>query len=346
MAKRLDGLLGVLNGAVGDYLARTDNGLATPMQLIHRGAPLPVDRAALAEAHPHATGRVVVLLPGIMCTETVWQLPRTAASATRPDGAPATDYGAMLARDLGFTPLYLRYNTGLAIPDNGASLAALLESLVGEYPAPLTEILLLGFSMGGLVARSACHVAHQRGQHWLRLVRRAIYLGTPHRGAPFERLGRTVARLLQSVDDPVTRLLADIANLRSDGVKDLGDADLRHEDRARRTPTVGLRDPAHPVALLPQIEHYLVAGTLSPAPWLAALFGDTLVPLGSATDGAVPELAGAELPAGHVKVVPGLAHLTLAHHSAVYAHIRSWCEPDTALGDKSSAAQANDSASR
>jgi triacylglycerol lipase len=235
----------------------------------------------------------------------------------------------LLRRDLGVTPLYLRYNTGLAIPDNGALLASLLEQLVDEYPAPLAEIVLLGFSMGGLVARSACHVATEQGHRWLGLVRRSIYLGTPHQGAPFERVGRVVARLLQAVDDPVTRLLADIANLRSDGVKDLGDADLRHQDRERRVASVLLRDPEHPVPLLPAIQHYLVAGTLSPSPWLTALLGDAIVPIGSATDGQAARAAAPELPSDHLKIVPGVAHMTLAHHSAVYAHIRGWCELET-----------------
>ena len=77
-----------------------------------------------------------------MCTEDAW---------TFPDGS---DYGSLLARDLGYTPISLRYNTGRAIPDNGADLARLLGQLVAEYPVPIAEILPLGFSMGGQVIRS------------------------------------------------------------------------------------------------------------------------------------------------------------------------------------------------
>jgi hypothetical protein len=139
-------------------------------------------------------------------------------------------------------------------------------------------------------------------------------------------VGRVVASLLQSLDDPVTRLLGDIGNLRSDGVKDLGDADLRHEDRARRQSTIALRDAEHPVPLLPEIRHYLVAGTLSPSPWFTALFGDSIVPVASATNGQAQGALSAGLPPEHVKIVRGLAHMTLARHPAVYAHIRAWCE--------------------
>src|SRR5262249_14992739 len=163
------------------------------------------------------SSRVAVLVHGLMCTESVWRFP---------DG---TDYGTRLAADLGFTPLYVRYNSGRSIADSGASLARLLTALVEAYPCPIEEIAFIGDNMGGLVVRSACHAATMEQHRWLDLVRRAIYVGTPHLGAPLERLGRVVTSVLGAIDDPYTRLIAEVAELRSDGVKDLGDADLRHE---------------------------------------------------------------------------------------------------------------------
>src|SRR5690348_11943841 len=103
MGKRLDLALGILNGTVGDHLARAGNGLAIPMALIADGRRLAIDRSALLRAHPNASPRLVLLVHGLMSNESVW---------TFPDGS---DYGSLLTRDLGFTPLYLRYNTGLAI---------------------------------------------------------------------------------------------------------------------------------------------------------------------------------------------------------------------------------------
>ena len=314
MGKKLESALGILNGTIGDYLARTGNGLATPMGLVHAGRPLPVLRGALAAAYPDARRRVVVLLHGIMCTETVWELPG------------GGDYGAFLARDFGYTPLYVRYNSGLAIAANGIALAELLEALLAEWPVPLEEILLLGFSMGGLVARSACHAASAERFHWVPRVKRAIYVGTPHLGAPLERLGRTATRMLHAVGDPYARLVAEIGDLRSDGIKDLGDADLRHEDRAGSKSGLALRDARHPVPLLPGIAHYLVAGSLANDPRLAALFGDALVPLASGTNGLRTEPGTRALPPGHVKVFADMGHMTLAHHEHVYAQIREWCE--------------------
>jgi triacylglycerol lipase len=313
MGKKLENALGIINGTIGDYLARTGNGLATPMGLVHAGQPLAVEREALAQAYPDASGRVVVLLHGVMCTEAVWELPA------------GGDYGAFLARDFGFSPLYVRYNSGLAIADNGLALAELAESLVAEWPRPIEEILLLGFSMGGLVARSACHVASAERFTWLPRVRRAIYVGTPHLGAPLERIGRTATKLLRAVGDPYARLVAEIGDLRSEGVKDLGDAHLRHEDRAGAE-SLALGDARHPVPLLPEIKHYLVAGSLASEPRLAALFGDALVPLASGTNGLRAAPGTLALPPGHVKVFADMGHMTLAHHRDVYAQIHEWCE--------------------
>ncbi len=314
MGEKLELSLGVLNGLLGDYLERTQNGLATDMQCVHSGEPLPLERAALERAHPNASSRLVVLVHGSMCTESVWKM------------ADGSDFGSRLARDFGFTPYSVRYNSGLAIPDNGEALARLLESLRLAHPVPVDEIFPIGFSMGGLVIRSACHVASVEGHGWLPLVGRAVYVGTPHRGALLERVGRVFTKLLKSIDDPYTRLVAQIGDLRSDGVKDMGDADLRHDDRQRRIASIGLRDPVHPVPLLDGISHYLVAGSLSSHPKLAALFGDALVPVPSATDGHCGSADSFALPPSHVKLLTGVAHLELARHPDVYAQIRAWCE--------------------
>jgi hypothetical protein len=314
VGRKLEASLAVLNGAIGDYLARTGNGLATEMAVLARvgdDAPLSLDRASVAGAlGDRATPRLAVFVHGLMCTETIWEMP---------DG---TDYGTRLAQDAGYTPLYLRYNSGLAIADNGARLAVTLDALVEAYPTPIEEIVPIGYSMGGLVVRSSCHVATQAGSsRWLPLVKRAVYLGTPHNGAPLERVGRTVARVLRAIDDPYTRLVAEIADLRSSGVKDLGHADLRYEDRVEGP---RLRDPRHPVPLLPSIRHYLAAGSLSADPWLTMLFGDAMVPVSSATAGLADGTRDV-LPPDHIKVFPGLSHLMMTRDPHIYEAVRAWC---------------------
>jgi hypothetical protein len=301
MGGRIDASIAILNGVLGDYLARTDNGLATTIDVFpstSARSPLRLEPAGLSGALPaEPPRRVCLLVHGLMCNESVWRMV---------DGA---DYGSLLAADLGYLPLYVRYNTGLPIAENGAQLSLLLARLVAAYPRPLEEIVALGHSMGGLIIRSSSHAARLENAPWLALLRRAIYLGTPHLGSPLERVGRAVTRVLQAVPDPYTRLVADIGDLRSRGIKDLGD---------------GLRDARHPIPLLPEIQHYLLAGSLSADRWLSTLFGDSLVPVASATNGSVDPM-GAALPPSHVKIIHGVGHIALAHERAVYAHVRTWC---------------------
>ena len=84
--------------------------------------------------------------------------------------------------ELGYTPLYLRYNTGLTVADNGQQLARQLQKLLAVYPQPVDELVLIGHSMGGLVARSACQQASAENLPWLNLTRMVICLGSPHQG--------------------------------------------------------------------------------------------------------------------------------------------------------------------
>jgi hypothetical protein len=157
-------------------------------------------------------------------------------------------------------------------------------------------------------------------------VRRILYVGTPHFGAPGERLGKLTSEVLRAIPNHYTRLIADIANLRSDGIQDLAHATLREEDRAIARSAWDLRDARHPVPLLPNIEHHLIAGTLFEDTRLAFLFGDSVVPVASATyRGLALEL----LPPERVHVLPGLSHIALAHHPAVYQTIKATLEKPT-----------------
>ena len=251
---KLEFAIGVLNGVLGDYLHRQGNGLATPMELFLHGRPVRLDRASLQSAYPAAAGRLVLWVHGFAVTEGIWAFSED----------PAVTYGTLLQRDLGLTPLYLRYNTGLHISENGEALARLLETLVAEFPVPVEELVLVGYSMGGLVVRSACHVAAETGLSWLSQVRRAIYLAVPHLGSSLERMGKRVASTLQAIPNVYTQLVADVVNLRSNGVKDLGFGNLLKQDWEGADNAALLQNRRHPAPLLPGISHHLLVGTLAP----------------------------------------------------------------------------------
>lgn len=305
----------IVNGAVGDYLEASQNGLGIAMAPYVAGRPLPLTREAIVAAYPRPTERVCVLIHGLGCNEGVWAFP----DPERPEAH--TSYGAALHAEHGYTPIYVRYNTGRAIAENGLDLAALLATLVEVYPLPVAELLLIGHSMGGLVIRHACHYGLERGEPWVALVRRAFYLGSPHEGAPLAMLAHTAAGVLSAVPNPITRLIGEIFNLRSQGVKELRAAPFIADGS----------DPRRTVPWLPSAEHYMIFGTLTEDPQhlVALLLGDGLV-LAPAI-ATTPIAAGAPFPIPRERVAcfPRTDHMQLARDPAVCRQIRQWCNDDT-----------------
>ncbi len=287
-----------LNAAAGDALAQAGSPLAVQMGLHDEGEPLRLAPDTLA----HLNERVCVFIHGLACDEQSWSL---FSEAWRDSGVgrEGANYGRLLADELGISPLYLRYNTGLAIEDNALQLAAHLAQLAEHAPPHVREIVLVGHSMGGLVARQACEHPTAADTAWRQRVRTVVCLGSPHQGAPLEKLGHFVAAALNLSN--VTQPLGTIANARSRGIKD-----LRHGLRGRKRRVDGL-------ALR------LVAGSLADeadammGPMVGSMLGDGLVTTTSASDTSlVGDVQRVEL--------AGLGHMALLNHPRVYALIRDW----------------------
>ena len=257
--------LAALNGVVGDHLASTGNPLALPMRFRRGGRALKLDRASLGEAFPDATGKLVVLVHGLCLSDLQW---------TRQNH----DHGAALAHELGYTPVYLSYNSGLHISINGRAFAEALEALVTAWRAPIEDFVVIGHSAGGLVARSAYAYGEEAGHAWRQKLGKLVFLGTPHHGAPLERIGNWVDVILDKT------AFARLGQIRSAGVTDLRygnlmDEDWRGRDRFARAPDT------RRVAPLPDgVACYAIAATTAASPGGVKdrLVGDGLVPVASA----------------------------------------------------------------
>ncbi|MEA2422892.1 MAG: hypothetical protein QOF55_1991 [Thermoleophilaceae bacterium] len=296
--------LGALNGAIGDRLARDGNPLALEMRL-------------RADEERVPTPRLAVFVHGLCETDEAWRM------------FSREPYGARLYKDLGYSPVYVRYNTGLRISDNGRRLAESLEEAVADWPVPVEEIALVGHSMGGLVARSACHYGAATEAGWAKRVRHVFCLGAPHLGAPLEKAANAAGYALARL--PETRPLARIVNGRSVGIKDLRFGSCVEEDWCDCDPDEFMRDRCTEVPFLECATYYFVGATLSRRPdGPGALVGDLLVQYPSASGNGRRRRIPFEVDKG--MHLGGATHFQLLNHPAVYEQLVSWLRAGSGSG--------------
>ncbi|MFZ0887680.1 MAG: hypothetical protein WA005_04440 [Candidatus Binataceae bacterium] len=307
--------LAALNGFAGERLEREGNPLASQMSLRHAGRTVSLERDALAGAFPAASPRVAVFVHGLALNETSWRL-----HAERYYQNRHTTYGSRLESDLGYTTLYVRYNSGLHISENGRRLVSLLDRIVAEWPVPVNEMVLVGHSMGGLVIRSATH--YGAGSEWVRRVHHVFYLGAPHLGAPLEKAVNVAAWLLGLLD--VTEPFAEVLRGRSVGIKDLRFGSIRDEDWQSVDLDALLANHPDQVPLLAGASHYVIAATVTrdrrhP---LGVAVGDLLVREASAL--GLGALRRIQFPLENGRHFGAMNHFELLNHPDVYDQMRHW----------------------
>lgn len=292
-----DSLIAAINGVYGDYLVETNNPLASKMSFRHQGLELD---PAQANAVPDANGKILLFIHGLCLDDGHW---------TR----NGVNQGERLARELGYTPLYLRYNTGLPIASNGRELAALLEGLLCNWPGEASELVIAGHSMGGLVARSACHYGRQAGHNWLQHLTKLVFIGTPHHGAPLERGSNWVnfAMDLSPYAAPFTR----VAKKRSAGITDLRHGNIMDEK-------------ADFVPLPIDVECYAMAATLAKKPSRIheRLIGDGLVPVNSALGRSRNPETTLDFPDSRQWLGFQTGHIEMLGRTELYRQLHDWLE--------------------
>ncbi len=315
---RREAVLAGLNGVMGDRLAATNNPFATTMTLRYQGDAL--NREELPPM-PAATGKVLLLIHGLCMNDLQW---RTQQDET------VHDHGEALATALDYTPVYLRYNSGLHTSINGQELSTQLEQLITQWPVPIDELAIVAHSMGGLLTRSAVHYARKENLYWPDHLKNIIFLGTPHHGTPLEQAGNWLDVIIGSTpySAPFTRLV----QLRSAGITDLRhghvlDEDWQDQDRFKRKP-----DSREAVPLPAGITCYTVAATTAAKRSLLTdrLVGDGLVPLRSALgqhDNAQQYLAFEQ---DSQWIVYRTNHMELLSSQAVNSQIIEWLSPPSA----------------
>jgi hypothetical protein len=307
-----EAVVAALNGVMGDRLAASDNPFAITMSIRYE------DKALNWESlppMPAATGKILLMVHGL-CMNDLWRHAQQKGHER--------DHGESLAAALGYTPVYLHYNSGLHTSRNGRELSTQLEQLIQHWPTPVEELSVVAYSMGGLLTRSAFHYAKEGSLHWPDHLKNIVFLGTPHHGTSLEQLGNWLDTLLGSM--PYTRPFSRLAQLRSAGITDLRyghvlDEDWHGHDRFHRR-----SDGRRPVPLPEGVACYTLAATLADSRSTLSnrLIGDGLVPLHSALghhEKAHRKLLFAN--ESH-RIICGLNHMELLNSPEVIRQVQRW----------------------
>jgi pimeloyl-ACP methyl ester carboxylesterase len=303
--------LAALNGVWGDHLAASGNPLAIPTLLRISGQSLDLSRAGLAARVAQPSGRLLVLAHGLCMNDLQWT-------------SKGHDHGTALSRDLSYTPVYLHYNSGRHVSENGQDFAERLEQLIGNWPVPVEALVIVGHSMGGLVTRSACHCAAEAGHAWPSALKKLVFLGTPHHGAVLERGGHYIDMLFGI--SPYVAPFARLGKARSAGITDLRFGNVQAADWRGRDRHSQRHDDRTPTPLPDGVDAFIIAA--SKAKTVSGLhsrvIGDGLVPLASALGEHRDPNRTLRVPKHHVRIVTAADHWDLLSREDVYAQLSDW----------------------
>lgn len=286
---------GVLNGAIGDTLAETQNELAIQMDFYHHNQPIDLTLPLDSQLPSPLSNKLIIFIHGLTNTESIWNF----KAATRENKLDT--YGSRLQQEFKYTPVYLRYNTGLDIHENGKAFSEKMTALLKQYPIEVDEIVLIGYSMGGLIARCA---QVDSESIWTHKVAQCIYIGTPHEGAPLERLGHLTGKLFGQIPRSYFNIWEEWINLRSTGIKSLHSGLSKQE--------INFHD---------RVQHCFISGGVfhSNRQLRDLLVGDSLVQRKSAHPANAPQTS---LTAHFEKI----DHFTLPRSESVFTTLREWFE--------------------
>jgi len=312
LPKNLRRMVNILNGVMGDHLITHQNPLAVSMVLYDTNNR--VQSAVLS-------GRVIILCHGLCLSHLSWKV------SGENNLAKALMYSLPSS-----TVLYLNYNTGRRISSNGRSFAQVLQDLVENNP-DITQIDLVGHSMGGLVSRSALFYGKEQGFSWVKRVSNLVTLGSPHHGASLEQIGHFVQDKIAKL--PFAGSLAKLGDMRSAGIIDLRYGSIRDADwQALEGRSVLPADFRHPTHLPLHVNTYLVAAVMVETHFefkTTSLLGDGLVSVESAL-GEHTEEHTLVVPEGHKAIFYGINHMNLIYSDRVHQQIIAWLLDDR-LGD-------------
>lgn len=307
-----EAILSALNGVIGDHLEETKNPLAIHMEIRMSGKPITSLNQIMKVTS--TSRKVLLLIHGSCMNDLQWN-------------RQGHDHGAVLAKELGYQPIYLHYNSGRHVSENGKELSQLLESVFKDLSMEI-ELMILAHSMGGLLTRSACFYGNAKDHHWPNRLKKIIFLGTPHHGAPLEQTGNWIDNMLET--NPFSRPISRLGKIRSAGITDLRYGNVLDEDWNRQDRFEPVGDSRIPVPLPIGVQCFTIAATIAGTPSRVGddIIGDGLVPLYSALGKHEHPKFTLQFADDRQWIGRNLKHLDLLNHPDVYRKIKHWLLPE------------------
>ncbi len=304
-------ILAILNGVIGDYLDKNNNPLAIPMQLRHQNKTIPLNIDGINKVYSKINGRILLMVHGLCMNDMQWNHNNH-------------NHGELLARELNLTPVYLHYNGGLHISTNGQNLNMILEELIKVWPIPVEELIIVAHSMGGLISRSAFHYGKKEKNTWTKYLKKIVFLGSPHHGAPLERVGNYVDLLFKTIH--YVKPFARLAKMRSSGITDLRFGNLVEEDWKGIDRFEKYPDKRVHIALPENVNCYTIAATTGKKgdDLKAKIVGDGLVQLQSALGQHKDVNKKLHFKESNIYIVYENNHMDLLSNMKIYNKIKTW----------------------
>ncbi len=303
-----------LNGVMGDKLEDRKSKRAIQPNFRVKNKDVSAEDLKIEESLQKSDGKVILFIHGLMADEVLWEEPTRGKKG----------YGPRLAEEKNYCVLYVRYNTGRHISENGRSISRLINTLASTYPNVIKSITIIAHSMGGLVIRSSCHYAGIEGHTWTKKIDRIFLIGVPNDGAFLEKLGHLTTSILRNIWNFQTKLIAKIADERSNGIKDLRWGFLVDEDwqNPNANDLVGVKRTEIPP--LEGVKYFIIVGTLmeNENNVISQYFGDGLVGKKSATGESSSILNSQEEAFLEYRVFPKINHISILTDDTIYEFIR------------------------
>ncbi|MFB5649063.1 esterase/lipase family protein [Leptospira wolffii] len=171
----------------------------------------------LADWKSSGLAKIMICVPGLFCDESLW---------TKNGETPLSD----IMRNIGYYPVFLRFNPGAHISDNGSRLLRLLHVFLDLPELSGEQVDIVSYSQGGLVFRSALYQARQGEFDLSSRIRKAMFISSPDGGSYIEKAGFWLGLGAEVMPVFPLQVIGFIGNQRSDAMKDLSHGIIREED--------------------------------------------------------------------------------------------------------------------